>query len=115
MKMRATGHIRQRALGSYEIRYTLGTDAATGKRRTVTTTIRGSRRAAEKELRRLLRTLDTGEHVDPSRMTVRQWLETWLVAVRQEVSPKTYERYSEIVHHFLAPALGGLQLAKLGP
>jgi hypothetical protein len=81
----------------------------------VTTTIRGSRRAAEKELRRLLRTLDTGEHVDPSRMTVRQWLETWLVAVRQEVSPKTYERYSEIAHHFLAPALGNIQLTKLGP
>src|SRR6516165_2443027 len=113
--MRSTGHIRQRTPGSWELRYALGTDPATGKRRTITTTVKGNRRAAEKELRRLLRTLDTGEHVDPSRMTVRQWLETWLVAVRQEVSPKTYERYSEIVHHFLAPALGGLQLAKLGP
>src|SRR6516165_10751572 len=77
--------------------------------------VQGKRRDAEKELRRLLRTLDTGEHVDPSRMTVRQWLETWLIAVRQEVSPKTYERYLEIVHHFLAPALGKLQLTKLGP
>jgi integrase len=48
-------------------------------------------------------------------MTVRQWLDTWLVAVRQEVSPKTFERYSEIVHHFLGPALGNLQLTKLGP
>ena len=113
--MRSTGHIRQRAPGSWELRYTLGTDAASGTRRTATTTVRGNRRAAEKELRRLLRTLDTGEHVDPSRMTVRQWLETWLVAVRQEVSPKTYERYSEIVHHFLAPTLGKLQLTKLGP
>jgi len=113
--MRSTGHIRQRTPGSWELRYTLGTDAASGTRRTATTKVRGNRRAAEKELRRLLRTLDTGEHVDPSRMTVRQWLETWLIAVRQEVSPKTYERYSEIVRHFLVPALGNLQLTKLGP
>ena len=62
--MRSTGHIRQRAWGSWELRYTLGTDPATGRRRTATTTVKGNRRAAEKELRRLLRTLDTGEHVD---------------------------------------------------
>ena len=74
--MRNTGHIRKRSSTSYELRYTLGTDPATGKRRTVTATVRGNRRTAEKELRRLLRSLDTGEHVDPSRMTVRQWLAT---------------------------------------
>jgi integrase len=112
--MRTTGHIRQRTPGSWEVRYTLGTDPATGKRRVATITVRGNRRDAEKELRRLLRTLDTGEHVEPCRMTVRQWLERWLAAVQQEVAPKTYERYSEIVQYFLAPALGNLQLTKLG-
>jgi integrase len=113
--MRHTGHIRQRSPDSWEIRYSLGTDPATGKRRIATATIRGSRKDAEKELRRLLRSLDTGEHVDPNRITVREWLETWLGAVRSEVAPKTHERYSEIVNHFLFPALGNLQLAKLAP
>ena len=74
------------------MRYSLGRDPATGKRRTITTTVKGNRRAAEKELRRLLRTLDTGEHVDPSRMTVREWLTMWLATVREEVSPKSHER-----------------------
>jgi integrase len=115
MNMRPTGHIRQRASGSFEIRYSLGTDAATGRRRIATTTVKGNRRAAEKELRRLLRTLDTGEHVDPTRMTVRQWLATWLAAVREEVSPKSHERYSEIVNNFLAPELGALAITKLAP
>ena len=115
MKMRSIGNIRQRSLGSYEIRYTLGTDAATGKRRTVTTTVTGNRRAAEKELRRLLRTLDAGEHVDPSRMTVREWLTMWLATVREEVSPKSHERYAEIVENFLTPAVGNLPLVKLTP
>jgi integrase len=84
-------------------------------RRIATSTVRGDRKAAEKELRRLLHTIDNGEHVDPTRMSVRQWLEQWLDTVRAEVAPKTHERYGEIVHNFLMPALGNLPLAKLAP
>jgi integrase len=115
MIMRSTGHIRQRTPGSWELRYSLGRDPASGKRRVVTTTVQGKRRDAEKELRRLLRTLDTGEHVDPSRMTLRQWLTTWLATVREEITPKSHERYAEIVENFLVPALGNLPLVKLAP
>ena len=110
-----SGHIRQRSPGSFELRYFLGTDLATGKRKYATATVKGSRKDAEKALRRLLRALDIGEHVDPNRITVRDWLATSLEAVRQEVSAKTYERYGEIVNHFPAPALGSLLLAKLAP
>jgi hypothetical protein len=113
--MRPTGHLRERSPGSWELRYSLGTNPATGKRRMATTTVKGKRRAAEKELRRLLRTLDTGEHVDPTRMTVSEWLMAWLGAVREEVSPKSHERYSEIVENFLVPELGALPMAKLAP
>ena len=113
--MRRTGHIRQRCVGSWELRYSLGTDPATGRRRVVTTTFYGDRKAAERELRRLLREVDTGEHVDPTRLTLRAWLVRWLDTVRQEVSPKSHERYAEIVNHFLIPALGNLPLTKLTP
>ena len=113
--MRPTGHMRERSPGSWELRYSLGTDPATGKRRVATTTVEGNRKDAEKELRRLLRTVDTGEHVDPTRMTLREWLATWLAAVRDEVSPKTHERYSEIVRNFLAPELGAFRSARLAP
>ena len=54
-----TGHVRQRSPGSWEIRYSLGTDPATGNRKIATATVRGSRKDADKELRRLLRSLDT--------------------------------------------------------
>lgn len=63
---RTTGQIRERSPGSFELRYELGTNPATGRRRIATATVRGTRRDAEKELRRLLRLLDTGEHVDPN-------------------------------------------------
>jgi integrase len=110
---RPNGHIRERSPESWELRYTLGTDPATGKRRTVTTSVKGKREAAERELRRLLRAIDTGEHVDPTRMTVREWLTTWLETVRAEVSPKSHERYTEIVQNFLMPSLGKLPITKL--
>src|SRR5262249_52281908 len=113
--MRPRGNIQSRSPGSFRLRYTLGKDPITGKRRTATTTVRGARKDAERELTRLLRTADTGEHVDPSRMTVRQWLETWLDAVRSEISPKAFERYSEIVRCYLVPALGQFPLTKLAP
>jgi integrase len=90
--VRRTGHIRERSLGAFEIRYALGTDPATGKRKIATATVRGSRKDADKELRWLPRALDTGEHVDPTRITVREWLKTWLDAIRQEVAPRTAER-----------------------
>jgi integrase len=113
--MRRTGHLRERSPGSFEIRYSLGTDPATGKRKIATATVRGARKDAEKELRRLLRTLDTNEHVASTRMTLRQWLASWLEAVRGEVAPRTHERYAEIVKNFLVPALGNLSIAKLAP
>jgi integrase len=113
--MRPRGHIQQRSPGSFRLRYTLGKDPVTGKRRTATTTIRGTRKDAERELTRLLRTADTGEHVDSSRITVRQWLAHWLGTVRAEVSPKTFERYEEIVRSYWLPALGNVVLVKLTP
>jgi hypothetical protein len=112
---RPRGHIQQRSEGSFRLRYTLGRDPVAGKRRTATTTVRGSRKDAGRELIRLLRTVDTSEHVGPSRMTVRQWLDHWLAAVRSEVSPKTHERYTEIVQTYLIPSFGQHPLAKLVP
>jgi len=113
--MRRTGHIRQRSPGSFELRYDLAADPATGRRKTVTTTVRGSRKDAERELRRLLHAVDTGQHVDPHRTTVREWLTTWLAVIRQQVAPRTAERYEEIVSNFIVPALGSLQVVRLTP
>ncbi len=113
--MRRTGHIRERSPGAFELRYGLRSDPATGKRKIATATVRGSRRDAERELRRLMRAVDTGEHVDPNRVTVRHWLATWLATVRHEVASRSYDRYAAIVNRHLIPALGNLQLTKLAP
>jgi integrase len=48
-------------------------------------------------------------------MTVGEWLDTWTDATKAEVSPKTHERYAEIVRCYLKPALGGIKLQRLAP
>jgi hypothetical protein len=108
--MQPRGTIKSRSPGSYRIRYSLGRDPASGKRKFGTATVRGTRKEAERELGRLLRNVDVGEHVDPSRMTVGEWLGLWVAATKAEVSPKTHERYDDIVRCYLIPALGGLRL-----
>jgi integrase len=113
--MRPRGTIKSRSQGSYRIRYSLGRDPVSGKRRFATATVRGTRKQAERELVRLLRTVDTGEHVDPSRVTVGDWLELWTQTTKAEVSPKTHERYAEIVRCYLKPRLGSFALQRLTP
>ena len=110
-----TGYLRQRSPGTWEISYELAASPMSGRRRRATATVRGTRKEAERELRRLLVAVDTGAHVDPTRITVGQWLTSWLADVRQEVAPRTYERYKEILDNFAVPALGDLRLATLAP
>ncbi len=110
------GHIRARGRNTWAIKYDIGRDPKTGKRRSKWVTVHGSKRDAQRELRRLLHELDTGTQVEPSRLTVGEFLERWLADYAQHnVSAKTNERYGEIVRKHLVPALGAHQLTKLTP
>jgi integrase len=48
-------------------------------------------------------------------MTVGDWLELWTQTTKAEVSPKSHERYAEIVRCYLKPGLGSIQLQRLSP
>ncbi|MCW1990948.1 UNVERIFIED_ORG: integrase [Bradyrhizobium japonicum] len=105
------GGIDQRGEDVYRLRYRIG-----GKR--FTKTIRGSLSEARKELRALIRAGDTGEHVDPVRLTVGAWIEQWLDAGapgrrRKKVSQRTLERYAQLLRTHVTPTLGDKQLQKL--
>jgi integrase len=110
--MRPRGTITSRSPGSHRIRISLGCDPD-GKRRFISKTVRGTLTEAKRELTRLLSAIDVGEHVDPSRVTLGDWLDTWITATKAEVSGKTHERYAEIVRCYLRPALGAIPLQKL--
>src|SRR6516225_6633020 len=84
---RRRGTIQSRP-GAFQIRYSLGRDPVSGKRRWATATVKGTRKDAERELTRRLRAVDTGEHPEPSRMTVADWLALWLASTKIEVSQR---------------------------
>lgn len=109
------GHVRKRGKSSWAIVLDLGRDGA-GKRHQKWHTVKGTKKDAERELARLITEINTGNYVEPSRMLVRDYLQRWLKDyAEQSVSPKTYERYDDIVRNHIAPALGSYELSKLRP
>jgi integrase len=113
--MRKNGTITQRSDGYFRIRYNLGTNPLTGKRKRGSVTVKGKRHDAERELRRLLSSLDNNDYVEPNKIIVRDFLKQWLEMVHTQITPKSHEGYSEIVNNYLVPTFGGSHLAKLAP
>jgi integrase len=109
------GHIRQRGKRSWAVVLDLGRDA-NGKRRQKWHPVKGTKKDAQREAARLLHTINTGAYVEPSRMTIKEYLERWLKDyAATNVSAKTRERYEEILKIHVFPALGHHLLAKLQP
>ncbi|HEX7126642.1 MAG TPA: site-specific integrase [Thermodesulfobacteriota bacterium] len=87
-----------------------------GKRRLKWHEGHATKEAAKTELRKLLGALDQGAYVEPARRTVGEWLTTWLEQyATPAVTPKTLERYRQIVDLHLRPRLGDVKLGKLTP
>lgn len=109
------GHIRRRGPRSWAIVLELGRDAD-GKRRQKWHSVKGTRKEAEKKLAELVKSLHDGDYVEPARMDVAEYLRRWLADyAAPNVSPKSFERYEQIVLKNLIPALGHHRLADLRP
>jgi integrase len=108
---RSRGQIIQRGPETWLLRVALGKDHE-GKRKYANKTIKGSRKEAEVELTKLLREQDTGSYIEPSKLTLREWLEKWL-ATKVDISPKTRRGYEERMELDVYPFLGGKRLDQL--
>ena len=114
MRNQGQGHIRQRGKRSWELKFDLGRDALTGKRLSRYVNFQGTKREAQAELNRLLNRKNEGTYVDPTKMSVAEYLEHWLsVDVDRRVAAKTATRYRGIVRHQIVPRLGNLPMRKL--
>ena len=106
------GSITKRGKNSWQIKYDLPRDH--GVRRQRYATVTGTYKDAQRALTRLLGTVDAGTHVDPSQMTLAEYLQAFF-AVPAKVSLKTLERYLELAEKQIVPHLGALKLQKLRP
>jgi integrase len=112
-----SGHIRRRGKQSWEVKFDDGRDPATGKRIIGYASVKGARKDAERRLIELLKARDDGAYVEPSKLTVAEHVRArvaqWEVA--GDISPKTAERYRELVANQIVPHLGAKLLQRLKP
>lgn len=112
------GSIRRRSQGSYTLKFDLGLQPdANGhlKRKQHCQTFRGTKKQAETKLNELIRAAHRGELVDPSKMTVGEWLTDWIeVSAKPYIRGATYIRYNGIItNHVLKAPIARLPLQKL--
>jgi integrase len=106
------GHIRERSPGHWAI--ILDTrDPQTGRRKRKWHSFAGGKREAQIECSRLIAEIAGGTYIDPTRLTLSAFLDRWLDHMRGQITPKSHERYTEIVRKNIIPLLGGLMLTKL--
>jgi integrase len=111
-----TGHVRRRGERSWELKFDAGCDPGTGRRITRYASFRGTKRDAEVQLAKLVTAAANGEQVDPSKLTVNEFLDRWERDwCAGNVSPKTAERYGELLRLHVRPTLGAMKLQKLRP
>jgi integrase len=111
----STGHIRQRGRRSWEIKIELDRDAA-GKRRTRYHSVKGTRKDAQAKLVQLLSEANRGDYIDTNKETLGRFLDHWITDwATGNVSPKTHERYGQLIAHQVNRHLGGMPIQKVRP
>lgn len=110
------GHIRRRGRSSYAIVLSMGYDPATGKRVQRWISVKGTRRDAERKLTELVHQLDTGQWVEPTRETTREFLLRWLRDyVEISLKPRTARLYRGAFVRHVIPVIGHVPLCDLRP
>ena len=107
------GHIRKRGGRSWAAVVDIGHDPSTGKRRQKWETVKGTKRDAERRLAEIIHDLNTGGYVEPSRLTLSDYLEEWMADyVTGSVRARTAQGYRTIVER-LKHSLGNVRLTRL--
>ena len=105
------GSMRKRG-DSWEMRVYAGTDPETGKRKWVSATTKGTRRAAQRELVEFAARVSYPRRMT-SQATVANLLDDWYGAMSPNWSPTTARQTKSIIDCHLVPSLGDVQLQTL--
>ena len=100
------GSIRQRPDGRWEARFTL----ADGRRKSV---YGKTESEVTLKLRTALHDVDSGSWLEPSRLTVGEWLGVWLRDYQGHTSPRTVKTYADMSRLHIVPVIGSVRLSAL--
>jgi Site-specific recombinase XerD len=106
------GSIRKRKDGTYEARYTIGI-GPDGKQIQKSIYSKDSEDIKQR-LRKILTSIDEGTYIEPKKITVRQWLDTWFKEYKiPTVKPNTLACYENIINKHINPVIGNVLLRDL--
>jgi integrase len=105
------GGIDERGPNRWRLRYRVSS-------KRVSVAFEGTKTEARTKLRGLLDAVSKGEHVDPSKITVGEWIVQWIAAgapgrKKKKVSQRTLERYEQLLLTHVKPVLGARPLQQL--
>jgi hypothetical protein len=106
------GHLKERSPGRWAIILDIHKN---GQRKRKWHSFRGNKRQAEAECARLITKMDEGSYVEASRLTLKEHLLNRLTQWESsgEISPKTAERYRELINNQIIPHIGDKRIQKL--
>lgn len=107
---------RYRADGSHfwQITIELPKDPISGKRVRRYRSVDGSKKDAERAMHEFIREIEKGYYMTDSKITIAEWLDTWLeVYITPNVSPTTLSRYEGMIKRYIKPLIGHIQVQQL--
>ena len=107
------GNVTRRGKLSWRVKFDIATTA--GERQTRYVTVKGRRQDAERELARLIGAAHDGTFVEACKITLGEYLRTWLVDGAHGLAGKTHERYRGLAEQQLIPHLGAVAIQSLRP
>lgn len=109
------GTIYKRPDGLWVAQVTVGYDPKTGKPKRKSFYGKTRKEVADK-IAQALQEISQGGYIEPSKTTLGEWLDKWLVEYKKgQIKPTTYESYEVIINTHIKPVLGNIPLAKLQP
>jgi integrase len=111
----ASGQIIPRGENTWLVRIFMGLDGDR-KRRYLNKTIKGKKKDAKDYLSKTTTAISTGTFVEPSPLTVSEYLDKWLeAAARPRLRERTLSDYKEKLDRYVRPLIGGKRLCDVRP
>lgn len=106
------GHIRKRG-NKYCIVIDIGPDPETGKRRQKWFSGYKTKKEAQADVAKKITELNEGTFVEPSKITLKDYLVQWLEIKKMCVEKSTFSSYSSNITYHIIPSIGMIALHKL--